>query len=36
MATYRATVGDVEMISLTDGQGAGGATDVFPASDLAT
>lgn len=34
METYRATVGDVEMISLTDGQGAGKATDVFPASTL--
>ena len=36
MATYRANVGDVEMISLTDGQGTGKATDVFPVSDLAT
>ena len=35
LATYRANVGDVEMISLTDGQGEGRATDVFPASDLA-
>ena len=34
MAEYRATVGDVEMISLTDGQGEGPATDVFPASTL--
>ncbi len=35
MATYRANVGNVEMISLTDGQGEGKATDVFPASDMA-
>ena len=34
MGDYRAKVGDVEMVSLTDGQGEGVATDVFPASAI--
>ncbi len=34
MAEYRATVGAVELISLTDGQGEGPATGVFPASTI--
>ena len=34
MSLYRATIGDVEMISLTDGRGSGVATDVFPASTM--
>lgn len=34
MGDYRAKVGDVEMVSLTDGQGEGVATDVFPASSI--
>ena len=35
MAGYRATVGDVEMISLTDGQAVEPATELFPDSTLA-
>ena len=34
MGDCRATVGNVEMISLTDGQGEGLATDVFPDSAI--
>lgn len=34
MTTCRTTIGDVEMISLTDGEGSGRATDVFPTSSM--
>ena len=34
MANYTATVGNVEMVSLTDGQGAGPPTGVFADSTI--
>ena len=36
MADYRKTVGNVELVSLTDDHGAGPATVVFPASTMET
>ena len=34
MSKYKVNVGDIELISLTDGKGAGEATEIFPTSDL--
>ena len=34
MSKYKVNVGDIELISLTDGHGAGEATEIFPTSDL--
>ena len=34
MTNYKTTVGNVEIISLTDGQGGGSPTSIFPESTL--
>ena len=34
MSKYKVKIGDIELISLTDGQGSGEPTEIFPASDL--
>ena len=34
MSKYKVNIGDIELISLTDGQGSGEATDIFPTRDL--
>ena len=34
MFKYKVNIGDIELISLTDGQGSGEATEIFPTSNL--
>jgi glyoxylase-like metal-dependent hydrolase (beta-lactamase superfamily II) len=34
MSKYKVNIGDVELISLTDGHGSGEATEIFPTSNL--